>query len=206
VETLRDRKRARTRAALVDAATALFLRDGYLETTIADIAEAADVGTRTFFSYFSSKDELLFPDADTRVEAALAAIAGRGPDEHPQDVLVRALGEIGVTGTDLVEERAALRLQLIDTVPAVAGRALQVQADAEAAIASALHDAYPGELDAITAAAMVGAFIGAVAAVLRVVFADPEWSSFGQAERERRVRSATAAALRPWFPEAGAGR
>ena len=62
--SLRDRKRARTRQALVDAATDLFERNGYDETTVADIAAAAEIGTRTFFSYFASKEELLFPESD----------------------------------------------------------------------------------------------------------------------------------------------
>ena len=67
--SLRDRKRARIRQALVDAATELFERDGYERTTVADIAAAADIGTRTFFSYFASKEELLFPESDARVQA-----------------------------------------------------------------------------------------------------------------------------------------
>src|SRR5258705_13161589 len=72
--SLRERKRARTRRALVEAAAALFERNGYDETTIADIADAAEIGTRTFFSYFASKEELLFPESDARVRAAVDAI------------------------------------------------------------------------------------------------------------------------------------
>jgi AcrR family transcriptional regulator len=64
--SLRDRKRERTRRALIDAAVALFERKGYDETTVAEIAAAADIGTRTFFSYFASKEDILFRDSDTR--------------------------------------------------------------------------------------------------------------------------------------------
>ena len=56
--SLRDRKRARTRQAIINAAVELFERNGYDGTTVADIAAAADIGTRTFFSYFASKEEL----------------------------------------------------------------------------------------------------------------------------------------------------
>ncbi|NUO57528.1 MAG: TetR family transcriptional regulator, partial [Hamadaea sp.] len=86
METLRERKRARTRQAIIDAATELFAERGYDGTTIADIAAAADIGTRTFFSYFASKEELLFPEADLRVAAAIAAIENRQPGERPVEV------------------------------------------------------------------------------------------------------------------------
>src|SRR5919199_4801266 len=99
--TLRDRKRARTRQALVEAATELFERRGYEQTTVADIAAAAEIGTRTFFSYFPSKEELLFPESDTRVRAAVEAIAARGPDDGPAEVLLRALRQVGDDNDDM---------------------------------------------------------------------------------------------------------
>src|SRR4029453_2413392 len=99
--TLRDRKRARTRQALVEAATALFERNGYDETTVADIADAAEIGTRTFFSYFATKEELLFPESDARVRAAVEAIEHRGPDDGPAEVLLHALQRIGDDSDDL---------------------------------------------------------------------------------------------------------
>ena len=77
--SLRDRKRERTRRALVDAAAALFERKGYDETTVAEIAAAADIGTRTFFSYFASKEDILFPDSDTRTQTTIQPRANCTP-------------------------------------------------------------------------------------------------------------------------------
>src|ERR1700722_8115527 len=128
--TLRERKRDRTRKALIDAAIDLFERNGYDGTTVADIAEAADIGTRTFFSYFASKEELLFPESDTRGAAAVTAIANRQPGDRPADVLLRALRDVGAADgepDDMVDRVAAVRLRLFRTVPAVRGRALQIQ-------------------------------------------------------------------------------
>jgi len=99
--TLRERKRDRTRNALIDAAIDLFERNGYDGTTVADIAEAADIGTRTFFSYFASKEELLFPESDARVAAAVTAIANREPGDRPADatrLLAPILDELAARG------------------------------------------------------------------------------------------------------------
>jgi AcrR family transcriptional regulator len=198
--TLRDRKRDRTRRALVDAAVELFERHGYDGTTVADIAAAADVGARTFFSYFASKEELLFPDGDARIRAAVSAIADRKPRDRPADVLLRALHDVGATDggpDDLVDRVAALRLRLIQTVPAVRGRALQLQLDAQLAIARHLRQAFPDELDDVGAAALVGAFIGAVTGALQVLLDDP--TTFADPDRLRhQLRHATDIALRPW--------
>lgn len=173
--TLRERKRQRTRAALVAAATELFERDGYEETTVAKIAAAADIGTRTFFGYFASKEELLFPRADDRVAAALEAIRTRRPGERPVDVLVGGLRTLpSAASDDLTGRLALLRLRLIRSVPAVSGRAFARQYAAQREIAAALREAYPDELDEASAAAVAGAFTGAVASALDVLFGDGE--------------------------------
>jgi AcrR family transcriptional regulator len=198
--TLRERKHNRTREALITAAIELFERYGYDGTTVADIAAAADIGTRTFFSYFASKEELLFPESDARVRATVTAIAGRRPQDRPADVLLRALDDVGGTGgepDDMVDRLAALRSRLIRTVPAVRGRALQIQLDAQREIASHLQRAFPGELDEVIAAALVGAFIGAVSGALQVLLDDPAATSDPDHLR-RQLRRATDIALRPW--------
>jgi AcrR family transcriptional regulator len=198
--TLRDRKRDRTRRALVNAAIDLFERRGYDGTTVADIAGAADIGTRTFFSYFASKEELLFPESDARVQAAVTAIANRKPADRPADVLLRALQDVAAPDgepDDMVDQVATVRLRLIRTVPALRGRALQIQLDAEREIAGHLHRAFPADLDEVTAAALVGAFVGAIGGALRVLLDDRD--APGDPDHLRRqLRHATDIALRPW--------
>jgi AcrR family transcriptional regulator len=198
--TLRERKRDRTRQALVNAAIDLFERHGYDGTSVADIAAAADIGTRTFFSYFASKEELLFPDSDARVQAAVAAIADRTPEDQPADVLLRALHNVSAAAgepDDMVDRVASLRVRLIRTVPAVRGRALQIQLDAQREIAGHLQQAFPGELDQVGAAALVGAFIGAVSGALQALLDDPDAPGDPDYLR-RQLRRAADIALRPW--------
>lgn len=197
---LRDRKRARTRQALVNAATELFERKGYDQTTIADIAAAADIGTRTFFSYFTSKEELLFPDTDARVRAAVEAIAARDPNDGPAEVLLQALHRVGDDTDDLSRRLAALRLRLLRTVPALRGRALQIQLDAQREIARHLAAAFPDRLDQVRAAALTGAFVGAVTGALQVLLEDPDQLD-DPAAVQAAVQLATDVALTPWLPD-----
>jgi AcrR family transcriptional regulator len=74
---LRERKKARTREALQEAATSLFSRQGFDGTTVEEIAEACEVSPRTFFRYFPTKEDVLFADAAARRERLLAVIAER---------------------------------------------------------------------------------------------------------------------------------
>jgi AcrR family transcriptional regulator len=195
---LRDRKRARTRQALVEAATDLFERNGYDETTVADIAAAAEIGTRTFFSYFASKEEVLFPETDLRLGASLAAIADRGPDDGPAEVLLTALRKVGEDSDDLSGRLAALRLRLTREVPVVRGRGLQIQWETQREIARHLAAAFPDQLDEVQAAALTGAFVGAVVGALQVLLEDLN-DLADPTVVQAAVQRATDVALAPWL-------
>src|SRR5580658_2288546 len=59
---LRERKKARTRAAIRQHALRLILRQGYAATTVEQIAEAAEVSPATFFRYFPTKEDVVLQD------------------------------------------------------------------------------------------------------------------------------------------------
>jgi AcrR family transcriptional regulator len=200
----REQKRERTKAAIFEAAVGLFESKGYHETTIADIAAAAGVAPRTFFSYYASKDELVFDQAETRIGAAYKAIAERRSDDGATEVLLRSLTDLLEAGHDFGGRHGELRARLIRTVPAIRGRALQLQVDAQREIARLLHDAYSGELDQITTGALVGAFVGAVNGAVQAMYdtgppADP-------ATRSAVLRRSVEASLPAWAtrPRSGA--
>ena len=72
--SLRGRKLARTRAALIDAAVELCLSRGYDNTTVEQIAAAAEVSSRTFARYFASKDAVFVAILDGLAEEVAAEL------------------------------------------------------------------------------------------------------------------------------------
>ncbi|MFD0482264.1 TetR/AcrR family transcriptional regulator [Kineococcus sp. GCM10028916] len=71
----RERRLVATRRSLAEHALRLFAEKGYEATTVADIADAADLSTRTFFRHVRDKDEAMFV-ADEDVFDDVVAAAG----------------------------------------------------------------------------------------------------------------------------------
>jgi AcrR family transcriptional regulator len=78
---LRERKKQRTREAIVEAAMRLFDERGYDNTTIADIAAEADIAPRTFFGYFPAKEAVVFSDVDADFTDLSRRLTERAPGE-----------------------------------------------------------------------------------------------------------------------------
>jgi AcrR family transcriptional regulator len=84
---LRERKKQRTRDQIVERALALFDERGFERVTIADIAAAADIAPRTFFSYFPSKEDVVFHDFQVVFTTMEARMGARPAGESTLDVL-----------------------------------------------------------------------------------------------------------------------
>jgi len=85
---LRERKKRRTRETIVAVATRLFVERGYDETTTAQIAEAAEVSSSTFFTYFPTKADVVFSLFDALIESADRRVLGRPAGEQATDAIV----------------------------------------------------------------------------------------------------------------------
>ena len=88
---LRERKKARTREALHDAAMELFSRQGFDGTTVEEIADACEVSPRTFFRYFPTKEDVLFGDSEQRSTALIETLAAQPLDLAPLDAIHAAM-------------------------------------------------------------------------------------------------------------------
>jgi AcrR family transcriptional regulator len=125
---IRDRKVRETRARIAEAALALFLNQGYAETTIDQIAEAAGVSRRTVFHHFPAKESMLLDHFAGRRDVALARLAARPASEPALVSLHAVLRELCEQGYDrrlLTQIRAVLKTQ-----PGLAGGQLSLGMDA----------------------------------------------------------------------------
>jgi AcrR family transcriptional regulator len=82
-ESLRERKKRLTRAAIFAAARALFSERGFNDVTVAEIADAANISVKTLFTYIGSKEELLFSGRPTVLDAVVEAVRNRKLAQTP---------------------------------------------------------------------------------------------------------------------------
>ncbi|MEV0976237.1 TetR family transcriptional regulator [Streptomyces sp. NPDC049915] len=141
---LRERKRARTHAAISEAAIALFLEHGFDQVSVAQVAEAAEVSKRTVFAYFPAKEDLVvhrFADhEDEAGRLVRARPAGVGPLAALRDHFLRALHDRDpVTGLNDTPQILAFTRMVRET-PALRTRAIGFQEASERALAEALQD------------------------------------------------------------------
>jgi AcrR family transcriptional regulator len=116
--TIGERKE-RTRAMLTEAAAELFVVKGFDRTTVEEIAQAADISSRTFFRYFATKEEVVMSVLWLKVDKLLASLAGRPAGEsllESVQVVFRS------TEADSDEERDRQLLRLLATTPSLRAR------------------------------------------------------------------------------------
>lgn len=91
---LRERKKQRTRATIVDVTARLCAQQGYENTTVDQIAAEADVSPRTFSRYFPSKEAAVGALIEETSEHVARALARQPRDISEHEALVRAHGEV----------------------------------------------------------------------------------------------------------------
>lgn len=86
-ESLRERKKQKTRETIARVALDLFAKNGYQRTTIAQIAEAADVSPRTVSTYFPAKEAIVFDLNGDMKERLAETLRGRPAGENTMEAL-----------------------------------------------------------------------------------------------------------------------
>jgi AcrR family transcriptional regulator len=135
-QSLRERKKDRTRRTLQAEALRLFAAKGFQATTIEEIAAAAEVAPRTFFRYFPTKEEVVFW---AEHQPALAGFVAARPDHEPAfQALRRGLTDGLASFYDQDRDRLLERSKLACRTPALQPRWRQQQADLAAGMAQLL--------------------------------------------------------------------
>jgi AcrR family transcriptional regulator len=154
---LRERKKQRTRQAIVSAALALFAERGYQQTTVAEIAEAAEVSKGTLFAYFPSKEEIVFADTAPLREDLLRELRERSSGLSALETLRQRVTQ----HLSEPDERELLRERLIAENEMLRShyraRMVEVEDAVAAAIAHDLGDAPDGLRPRLAAAAVMAA-------------------------------------------------
>jgi AcrR family transcriptional regulator len=145
VTGLRERKKQRTRDALVRAAHEFFVTHGYDATTVDQISEAVDVSQRTFFRYFSSKEDVAFALQDEVESRFFDAVVDRPAHESPMRALRNALDAtwagIGEAIQEVVPLSFFLRMwQVIETTPSLVAVHMRRSAEMEERLANVLAE------------------------------------------------------------------
>jgi AcrR family transcriptional regulator len=107
----RDEKTRATRSRIADVALELFVKQGFAETSIDQIADQAGVGRRTVFRHFTTKQAILLDHLVVRRELAVERLRARPADEPPLVSLHAVLRQLAEEGYDrrlLAQIRAVL--------------------------------------------------------------------------------------------------
>ncbi|WP_369197235.1 TetR family transcriptional regulator [Streptomyces djakartensis] len=164
---LRERKKQRTRDALLRAALELFATRGYEETTVDDIAAAVDVSQRTFFRYFAGKEETALFVPRLAEAVVIDALRARPPSEPPLEALRRAVLESWDAIHEAVAELVPIELHLrvyrvIESTPALLAVHLRRAAELEERLAGIIAEREGLDVDADPRPRIVVALFGGV--------------------------------------------
>jgi len=127
---LRERKKLRTRAMLLDAAVQLCLSQGYEHTTVEQIAAAADVSPRTFSRYFATKDALTQPLIADLVRGVVVELSSIPESVPALEALARShIGALRKVSSGqvagLTPGRVALMSNILNSSPALRAAAVE---------------------------------------------------------------------------------
>lgn len=184
------------RDALVEAAFRLFSDRGFDQTTVDDIVTEAGVGRRSFFRYFPSKEDVVFPDHERQLADMTAFLASGTDEEDPVDRVCDAARLVLRLYADN-PTFSVQRYRLTKQVPGLRAYELSVVRQYERALADYLRGRFADRPDGplradVLAASVVAAHNNALRQWLRADGAGDAWTA---------VERALAFVRRAWTPE-----
>jgi len=170
--SLRERKKAKTRSSIQRHALRLFRAQGFDETTVEQIADAAEVSPSTFFRYFPTKEDVvLYDDLDP---VGIAAIKAQPAGVPPLTAVRNALRTVFDQLAGEERAQAEDRLYLFRTVPEVRARALEQFLSELQNLADLIAERVGRSTSDFAVRVFAGAIVGVGFAVLMQVIDDPD--------------------------------
>jgi AcrR family transcriptional regulator len=159
---LRERKKARTRAAIQEHALRLFREQGYAETTVDQIAAAADVSPATFFRYFPTKEDTVLYDAMDPM--MMDVFRAQPPELTPMHALrnTMRIGLAQLTEEQIETERE--RMRLLESTPELRPRVMENYYNTIAMLAGLAAERTGREPGDLAVRVWAGAVVGVVMA------------------------------------------
>lgn len=155
---LRERKKRRTRAAIVASAMDLFEQRGFEDVRVAEIARRADVSEATVFNYFRTKEDLVYSGLDDFWSRVLRAVAARPVGVTVLDAFRSfLLGQPPAADTSEQQQRLVAVSRMIVGSPTLRARERQAYDEGVEALAQVIaQDRIPSPEDRVIAYALVG--------------------------------------------------
>jgi AcrR family transcriptional regulator len=169
--SLRERKKAKTRVAIQRHALRLFQKQGYAETTIEQIADAAEVSPSTFFRYFPTKEDVvLWDNYDPLI---VDAFREQPPELSPLRALRQSFLQVwGEMSSEEVDEQFQ-RTELVVSVLELRARALDQFMGTVQLLAEVLAERTGREPNDPAVRNVAGAVIGVGMSVMLTIAEDP---------------------------------
>jgi AcrR family transcriptional regulator len=168
----RERKKAKTRAAIRRNALRLFREQGYAATTVEQIAQAAEVSPATFFRYFPTKEDVVLRDDYDPL--LFAAFKAQPTDLTPIQALRGAMRAVftALPAEELDQERE--RFALISAIPELRAKILEEFVRTIQVIAEVLAERIGRRPDDFAVRTFAGALIGVAMATMVAAIDDPD--------------------------------
>ncbi|MFF2091812.1 TetR family transcriptional regulator [Paenibacillus sp. NPDC058174] len=169
---LRERKKAKTIAAVQAHALRLFHEHGYHETTVDQIAAAAEISPSTFFRYFPTKEDVLIVDNydPLLIQAFRAQPSELSLLEATRNAMTEGIDNMSADEMETVRQR----IQLIMTVPELRAATLNNQMLTLQLIAELAAERLGRSADDWAVQTFAGAVIGVNISVMRYYSEHPE--------------------------------
>ncbi|BCB77048.1 hypothetical protein GCM10022251_45270 [Phytohabitans flavus] len=178
---LRERKKAKTRAAIQRHALRLFQEQGYAATTVDQIAEAAEISPSTFFRYFPTKEDVVLLDSYDPI--LIEAVRAQPPELSPVAAIRAAIGDVfkRIPADEWEAERE--RQELIRTVPELRARQMWQYVQGIDLVAGVIAERAGLPADDLAVRAMAGAVVGvSMAAIPHALESSHDLADYGRVD------------------------